>query len=147
MDDLFREAVRAIGRGDALRLKDLLSGNPGLVHARGEPETGYFSRATLLHHTAGNPSRCPIPPNVVEIMELLLNAGVPVDAETDFGDWSWTALGLVASGRQPCESGLWGQMIDCLLQAGADINVRNGIVMYGALFHTQECQGQRTVAE
>ena len=76
---LFREAVQALDAGDIERLETLLDEHPWLVHYKcykGEPyEEGYFSGATLLNHIAGNPDRCQIPTNIIDITRLLLSCG------------------------------------------------------------------------
>jgi hypothetical protein len=66
--------------GDAERLRALLRANPSLVKARSElePPMSYFVGATLLHYVSGNPYHSPLPPNVVEIARLLIEAGRPL---------------------------------------------------------------------
>jgi len=64
----FRDAVSAVDRGDLNTLRAILAGDPGLIQARATGDegdaghyAGYFRGATLLHHVAGNPIRCPLP--------------------------------------------------------------------------------------
>src|ERR1700722_18887164 len=75
----FEAAANAIVDGDLDTLRRLLRENPGLVHARSSRE----HNATLLHYVAANGVegyRQKTPNNIVEIAELLLNAGADVDA-------------------------------------------------------------------
>lgn len=146
--------IKAVRSGNLPELQVLLKENSDLVKVRADNKTmdkkhnkGYFSGATLLHYVAGNPIRGALPPNIIEITETLLSAGADVDACTQYGDWSWTTLGLVASGMQAIEQGFSEKLIDTLLDAGADINYNNGMNLYGALVHTQECQKQKDVAK
>jgi hypothetical protein len=78
-EPIFHDAVAALDAGDTPRLQSMLDEHPWLVHHRchkGELyEEGYFAGATLLNHIAGNPNRCPIPSNIVEITRLLLSRG------------------------------------------------------------------------
>jgi RNA polymerase sigma factor (sigma-70 family) len=144
-------AIEAVTSGDVVGLKSMLEVNPGLVKARANEEIdpdhsdGYFSSAMLLHYVAGNPIRGDLPENVVEVTQALIDAGAEVDAATQFGDWSWTTLGLVASGKQAYSQGFAEALIDTLADAGAQVNYNNGMNLYGALVHTQECKGQKEV--
>lgn len=146
-------AIEAVRTGNITKLKSLIEQNPDLIKTRTDKTVdpkhndGYFTEATLLHFVAGNPIRDPLPDNIVEVTQTLLDASADVDAPTHFSDWSWTTLGLVASGAQPFKQGFTQALIDTLINAGADVNWNNSINLYGALAHTQECQGQRDVAE
>jgi hypothetical protein len=75
----FRNAVAALDRGDLDGLGALLRANTFLrdYQARlGEwYDQGYFKGASLLHHVAGNPIRAPLPSNVLNVADLLLNHG------------------------------------------------------------------------
>jgi ankyrin repeat protein len=147
----FKAAVAAIDAGDCDELRRLLEASSGLIHARapseGCPYDGYFRRATLLHHCAGNPARGGVPENIVEVARTLLECGAEVDAATEFRKgWNWTTLGLVASSGPAAEQGFAEPMIDLLLEHGADIDWGDGINLYAAFFHTVECAGLREVA-
>jgi RNA polymerase sigma factor (sigma-70 family) len=146
-------AISSIDRGDIPALKDLIVSNPDLVHTRAIEAVGdtwyhqgYFAGATLLHHVAGNPIRHPLPENIVEVARVLLVAGAEVDAETLDEDGGTTTLGLVASGKQAHQAGVWRGLIDVLLEYGADLNRNRSAALYTSLYHTQEHQGQREVA-
>jgi len=149
----FIAGIKAVTTGNLPELQTLLKEHPDLITSRADNEhvdkkraNGYFAGATLLHFVAGNPIRGELPSNIVEITQTLLDSGADVDAVTDFGDWSWTTLGLVASGKQAYEQGYTEQLVDTLVNIGADVNHNNGMNLYGALLHTQECQGQKEVA-
>jgi len=147
-------AISAIDRGDIPALKDLIVSSPDLVHTRATEAVGdtgyhqgYFAGATLLHHVAGNPIRHPLPKNIAEVARVLLIAGAEADAETLDESGGATTLALVASGKQVHQAGVWKELIDVLIEAGADVTRNNGSVLFTSLYHTQEHQGQREVAE
>lgn len=152
----FDTALAALDAGDLARLEALLRHHPELVHARASssepPYDGYFWRATLLHHVAGNPVRRELPPNVVAVAAALLRAGADPDAECGGGpsqpeSAGATTLHLVASGAQAWRQGLTEGLIDALLRGGASLDPDgNGGVLWTALYHTVENRGQREVA-
>lgn len=124
--EVIQVAVDAIGRGDTERLGKLLEENPSIVDASGaldppEEEPHYFTGATLLHYVAGNPTQNPLPPNVLEIVRILVDAGADPNATTAKGH---TAIDLIASGRAPREAGVQIELIDYLAERGGDVNVR-----------------------
>ena len=67
----FGPALEALDTGDVAGLKSLLDNDTALVAAvvvgADPPYDGYFHRATLLHHVAGNPIRGDLPDTIVEI--------------------------------------------------------------------------------
>ena len=151
MSTPFEAAIAAIDAGECDELRSLLEANPGLIRERapyeGRPYDGYFHRATLLHHCAGNPTRDRVPGNIVDIARTLLGCGAEVDAATEFREgWNWTTLGLVASSTPAAVEGFAEPMIDLLIEHGADVNWGDGINLYAAFFHTVECAGLREVA-
>jgi hypothetical protein len=119
-DLLFRNAVTAVDAGDLARLGGLLQQSPSLVIYQcrvGEwYDAGYFKGATLLHHVAGNPIRCPLPSNIVEVARALLDHGSDPNAATDDGG---TTIGLILTSRQASEAGVALPLIDLLRAAGA----------------------------
>lgn len=132
---LFDEALAALDSGDAAALRQLLAGNPSLVHARTnlEPPFGYFSAATLLHHVAGNPGRDhPLPDNVVAIARILLEAGADVDVRT-IGPNGGTTMGLLLTSHQASRRGFSGPLIDVLLEHGARLELDSPGVLDGSL--------------
>ncbi|MGE0432478.1 MAG: ankyrin repeat domain-containing protein [Planctomycetota bacterium] len=147
---VYLEALGLIAGGDASGLEALLRREPAAVHTRidwvGPPYDAYFRQATLLHHVSGNPLVLPVPGNAPELAGVMLRAGAAVDAETDFGEWSWTTLGLVTSSSGALAAGVSEALIDTLLAAGANINHRNGQPLYAAVFHICEDAGLVDVA-
>jgi len=152
MDEALSKAIEALDAGDSEGLIVLLEADPELVRRKvtttDAPYDGYFAGATLLHHVAGNPARDrELPANAPALARLLLRAGAEVDAECGGGpsqpESRGTVLGLVASSGQAAERGLSEELIDLLLEAGADPN--DGC-LFTALYHTVECQQQRDVA-
>lgn len=135
----FQQAVQAIDSGDAGKLKALLAEHPELIRARAtstkEPYNDYFGQATLLHHVAGNPRRGPLPSNTAEIARILLDAGAEVDATTirTPPKARWTTLGLVATSEECAKQNLQLELVDLLVQRGADVNANNSQAIIGAL--------------
>lgn len=68
------------------------------------------------------------PPNAVEIANLLLDAGAPVDglADTYGGDVYQTTMNLLVSSTHPAEAGLQSTLAEVLLDHGAAINGLEG---------------------
>lgn len=114
-DPVLRAAVEAVDAGDLDALKALLATHPDLPtrHARFE-DWSYFSAPALLAFVAENPVRNDrLPPNVVEIARVILEAGsAPADIQE--------TLGLVASGRVAREAGAQVPLIELLVMHGAD---------------------------
>jgi len=116
---LFKAAVEAIDSGNVARLAELLSAYPhlGLYQCRvGEYESGYFAGATLLHHITGNPIRCPIPPNIVEVATLLLAHDFLPDALRQ-------TIGLLLTSKQASDAHVALPLIDLLVATGAVLDL------------------------
>jgi len=132
--ELYYEAVDAFDAGDEDRLAQLLADNAGLIHARGylheDSKPWFFRQATLLHHIAGDPQRAELQRNVLELTRILLQAGVDVNAET--AD-STSVLSLVIRAHQLRWLNLKSELIELLLEAGADGDQGNGRMMHTAL--------------
>jgi hypothetical protein len=98
----FESAVDAIVNGDAGTLRDLLRADPELARAR----SGRVHAATLLIYVSANGVenyRQKTPKNIVEIAELLLDAGAEVDAPANvYG--GGCATGDCLSGQRTAES-------------------------------------------
>ena len=120
----FADAVAAFYAGDFAGLQTLLSAEPELARARGELEApyGYFTGATLLHHTAGNPFRSPLPKNVVELAALLLERGADVEAET-FGANGGTTMDLIITSKHATDAKVARPLMELLLKHGAKLDV------------------------
>jgi hypothetical protein len=137
----FDEAVAAMDAGDLQRLRNLITSDPALVHARTnlEPPYHYFTGATLLHHVAGNPDRGrldgtlgPLPRNSVEIVRVLLDSGADVNAST-FGRNGGTTMGLLVTSKQASDAGLSGPLMDLLLKHGARLDLKRPDALDGSL--------------
>jgi hypothetical protein len=155
MTEAYRQALAAMDAGDVEGLRRVLAEHPEVVRERESTHEGvycgYFAHATLLHHVAGNPIRGPLPGNIVELARALIDAGADVaarcgggPAQPDTGDGD--VMGLVASGAQMAESGLYRPMIDLLLASGYSFADDRGTLAV-CLYHTVECQRQREVGE
>ncbi len=127
-DVLFRQALDFLDEGDANRLKQHLAAHPGLIRQKVSFEgENYFTEPTLLEFAAENPVRQgTLPSNIVEVAELILDAGAKE------GEHAVTrTLGLVASGRVAREAGVQGALINLLCAHNAD----PGSAMQAALAH------------
>lgn len=114
-DPAFRRAVELLDAGDAAGLREQLRRHPKLVRQRivfeGE---NYFRNPALLEFIAENPvRRGTLPKNIVEIAQVILDAGVEQSAVSE-------TLGLVATGRVPRECGLQLELVDLLCKRGAN---------------------------
>lgn len=121
----FAAALAALDAGDVHRLRSLIAADPSLVHARTnlEPPYGYFSGAMLLHHVAGNPGRDkPLPPNIVDIARVLVDAGADVNART-LGPNGGDTMALLVTGKQASDMGVTGSLMDLLLEHGAGLDL------------------------
>ena len=128
----FDEAVAAMDAGDLGRLQRLIASEPMLLHARTnlEPPYHYFTGATLLHHTAGNPERRSaegtlgsLAANVVDIARWLLDSGADVNAST-LGPNGGPTMGLLITSRQASDAGVSGPLMDLLLARGARLDLK-----------------------
>jgi Ankyrin repeats (3 copies) len=113
----FFQARDALDAGDLPALTAILDEHPDVVHFRCHQgdwyESGYFAGATLLHHVAGNPIRCPLPANIVEIARLLLSR----DAKPD------GVAGLLLTSQQASEARVALPIIELLIEAGARVDL------------------------
>ena len=117
----FDAAADAIVNGDIAKLKRLLREDPRLIRARSKREHA----ATLLHYVSANGvNRQKTPKNIVAIAEVLLNAGAKVDAEANMYGGGATTLGLVATSIHPYRAGVQNELMELLLDHGAEIDHR-----------------------
>jgi ankyrin repeat protein len=120
MTPQFQEAVAAIDRGDVTELDRLLAAHPELLRERGEHPEAYFRRPFLLWFVAENPVRNGrLPANIGEVVRTIVEAARRGRVDTLPRQLDYT-LSLVSSGRVPRESGVQAQLIDVLVDAGAD---------------------------
>ena len=112
--ELAVSATNAVQGGDLERLASLLAENPGLATARIGDEA--MSR-TLLHAATDWPGHFP---NNRATVELLIAAGADVDARFA-GPHTETALHWAASSDDV-------EVLDALLDAGADIEAGGGVI-------------------
>jgi ankyrin repeat protein len=119
----FEVAVDAIVNGDIAALEALLAADPGLARAWSTRRHG----ATLLIYTAANgveQYRQKTPPNIVEIVAKLLNAGAGVNATARLYGGSCATLELAATSVHPREAGVQQPLMELLLNRGASIAKR-----------------------
>lgn len=116
-DPIFRRGVEFIDSGDLEGLREHLRQHPGLVRQRVEFEGGnYFRNPTLLEFIAENPvRRGKLPKNIVEITEVILDAGAEPSAIDE-------TLMLVSTGSVARECQEQIPLIGLLCDRGADSN-------------------------
>lgn len=121
-DSIFREAVTAIDAGDLKAIEALLDEHPSLLSDRLHAGEGYFKDPYLLWFVAGNPVRNgTLPANVADVARKIIEAARR-DGVASLPHQLIVTLGLVASGRIPRECGVQAELIDVLVEAGADPN-------------------------
>jgi len=121
----FEAAADAIVSGDAAALRRLLARHPGLARERSTRE----HRSTLLHYVSANgveDFRQTTPKNIVEITNLLLDAGAEVDATSDAYGGGCTTLGLAATSAHPEQAGVQMDLLRALLDRGASLSLPAG---------------------
>lgn len=114
----YEAAADAIASGDLPTLRKLLADQPGLARERSTRE----HRSTLLHYVSANgveDFRQKTPKNIIEITNLLLDAGCEVNAESDAYGGGCTTLGLVATSIHPERAGVQIALLRTLLDRGA----------------------------
>jgi len=129
--DVWYQAVLAIDAGDLQRLQLLIAAHPRLVTDRldGAPEwlrrqlgdavDGFFSRPYLLWFVAEDPKRNGrLPPNIAEIMRVIVAAARATEAAT-LQEQLDSTMPLVCWSSIAAGAGLQLDMIDALIDAGA----------------------------
>jgi ankyrin repeat protein len=116
-DPLAVAVTAALHAGDADALGRLLAEHAGLVNARVVSGGDRRGERTLLHVLADHPGRRP---NAAAIVALLRTAGADVDAPF-IGAHAETALHWAASNDDV-------DLVDALLDAGADIEARGAVI-------------------
>jgi hypothetical protein len=128
-DRAFRRAVELLDAGDAAGLRAYLQQHPEVARQSVLFEGGnYFRNPTLLEFIAENPVRHgKLPPNIVEVAKVILDAGVENAALNE-------TLVLVATGNVPRECGVQTPLIDLLCEYGADPDLALGpTILHGEL--------------
>ena len=116
----FEAAADAIANGDTAALRELLRADPALVRVRSTRRHA----ATLLNYVAANgveQYRQKTPQNIVEIAELLLNAGAGVNAEANLYGGGCATLELAATSVHPQGAGVQQELLQKLLDRGASL--------------------------
>ncbi|QNI34632.1 ankyrin repeat domain-containing protein [Alloacidobacterium dinghuense] len=116
----FEAAADAIITGKFAALRRLLREDPQLIHMRSTRE----HQATLLHYVAANGVenyRQKTPKNIVQITNLLLEAGAEIDATANVYGGGATTLGLAATSIHPELAGVQVGLLQTLLDHGASI--------------------------
>jgi hypothetical protein len=129
-------ATSALQRGDVEETSDLLAAHPELARARIVSRRPRGGSRTLLHLFADWPGKRP---NAREIVSLLQAAGADLDATCN-GPHSETALHWAASSDDV-------ELIDALLDAGADLEARGAVIAGGTAIADATAFGQWRAAE
>ena len=131
-DPLFKQAVESIDSGNISLLRELLRDNPLLIRTRLDvPTEGYFKHPYLLWFVADNPIRHEkLPSNITAITRLLVDTARESASESFQHQIDYT-LGLVATGRIPKECGVQIELIDLLVDAGANPGSGQGALANG----------------
>jgi ankyrin repeat protein len=127
----FERAADAVVSGNPDVLGRLLESDPSLVRAR----SARTHHATLLHYVGSNGVegwRQRAPQNIVQIAQMLLDAGADVNAVADMYRGS-TTIGLAATSIHPWRKGVLQPLLQLLIERGAAFDVpdagsSNGIV-------------------
>ena len=129
-DPVFRRAVDLLDAGEASELRAHLRHHPGLIHQHVVFDGGnYFHNPTLFEFIAENPiRRGKLPANIVEIAQVILDAGPDQDSRNQ-------ALMLVATGSVTRECGVQKPLIELLCRNGAD---PNSAIHAAAVLHEPE---------
>ena len=137
-DSLFREAVEAIGQGKLETLQSILTKHPELVSMRlDNPTEGYFQQPYLLWFVADNPIRHgKLPANIVAISALIISKIKGQNLDTLQVQLDYT-LGLVVTGSTPRDSGVQIELMDLLIDEGANLGRGHGALAHGNIAATQ----------
>jgi len=141
----FEAAADAIVSGDLPVLRRLLAEQSGLARER----STRAHRSTLLHYVSANgveDFRQKTPKNIIEITNLLLDAGADVDAESDAYGGGCTTLGLVATSIHPERAGVQIALLQTLLDRGAQLQQPSAGGNQQSIVHACIANGQPKAA-
>ncbi len=141
----FEAAADAIVSGDEQTLRNLLASHPSLTRVRSTRD----HHSTLLHYVSANgveDFRQKTPKNIINITNLLLDAGAEVDAESETYGGGCTALGLVATSIHPEKAGVQIAVLRTLLDRGANLNHLSAGGNSHSLVHACIANGQPAAA-
>lgn len=140
-DPIFLEAIEAIDTGDKAALEKLLAAHPSLVDTQLKvPAEGYFKHPYLLWFVADNPIRNgTLPANIVAITSLIIEAIKREKLDSSQHQLDYT-LGLVATGSTPRQCAVQIELIDLLVDAGANTGS-----VHGALAHHNLAAAERLI--
>lgn len=139
----FELAADAVISGDTATLQRLLREHPELIRARSTRR----HQATLLHYVSANGIegyRQKTPKNIVQIADILLQAGAAVNAVADVYGGS-TTLALVATSLHPERAGVQDALLQLLLDHGATLDGANSAA--GLLVNACLANGRVRAAE
>lgn len=125
-DQVFRRGVELLDAGDTAGLRLHLKQHPDLARRRVIFVGGnYFCNPALLEFVAENPIRHgQLPPNIVEVAKVILEAGVERPAVNE-------TLGLVVTGSVVRECGVQVALINLLCDYGADSSLAMHAALHG----------------
>jgi hypothetical protein len=137
----FEAAADAVVEGRIEDLRNIIAGNPGIVHAR----SSRYHNAALLHYLSANGVenyRQRSPANAVDVARLLLDAGADVNAIANVYGGNSSVLNLTATSTPPKQRGVQLPLLELFLERGARIQSRdvhwslmNGCPEAGAFLH------------
>lgn len=142
----FEAAVDAIIIGDIATLERLLRANPSLVRARSTRK----HRSTLLHYVGSNGVegfRQRTPKNIVNVAEILLDAGADINATADMYGGGSDTLGLAATSIHPVTAGVQEELMAFLLARGAALGGKKGAAAWSELINACHANGRPGAAE
>ncbi len=128
----FERAAELVISGDTAALRALLREHSSLVTQR----SSRAHHSTILHYVSANgveDYRQVTPANIVEITQVLLDAGADVNATSEAYGGGSTTLGLVATSAHPRLAGVQIALMDLLIDRGAtfgEIRPQNPVVRY-----------------
>lgn len=108
--------IKSAKRGDFATVKDLVSEDRNLIHAR--------------DRDGSLPMHCAAWKGHYEIVAFLIGAGTDVDAENENSHWGTTALHAASHGNQK-------KVDEVLIEKGADLNYRSPLNNLTPLGHTR----------